>query len=108
MKEEVKRALAEGIKGGAQGATVAAASSIVSGIGMTTVPVTTKFLFWTIASGSTMVVAAPVVTAVAVGGGVLGFGVYALKRHLKDRRIRIALQDLINEAKAQQDAAANP
>ena len=73
-----------GLTGAIKGGTVAAAGSIISGVGMTTVPVQ---ILGVITIGSSTVVAAPVVAAVAAGGAVVGGVAAAYSAYRKQNKI---------------------
>jgi hypothetical protein len=79
--QEIAKAFLSGVtKGGALGA----ASSIISGIAMTTTPITTLFGYITI--GSSVAVAGPVVlTAAAVGAATFGT-IAVVSRYRKIRK----------------------
>jgi len=86
MKEEHQRIAKDAFTGARKGALLAGAASIVSGVALTTTPVTAFFGFITI--GSAVAVALPIVATVAAGGAIVGGTAAAISRHRRDEKIK--------------------
>lgn len=85
MKKETKNIISNGIKDGTKGGIVAAASSVVTGVGMTTATVKI-FGIWTIAT--TSVIAVPVIVWSGVAGVIIGGSVSAYLTSRKNNKIK--------------------
>ena len=96
MKKETENIISSGIKDGAKGGVVAAASSVITGVGMTTVPV--KILgIWTIAT--TSIISVPVIVSVGVAGAIIGGGISAYSAHRKNNKIKKEFDKYLNSEK---------
>ena len=84
MKKETENIISSGIKDGAKGGVVAAASSVITGAAITTVPVT----IFGIVIGTTTVISAPVIISVGVASAVIGGGISAYLAHKKNNKIK--------------------
>ncbi len=97
MKNDIASVVASGLKSATQGATLAGAGSIVSGLAMASKPVTVPLLFWEVTVGTTAVVVGSTVAAAAVGGAAVFFGVGALAQYFKNKRTHQEFDAYLNE-----------
>jgi len=87
MNPEEKQAIAgESLSSAAKGATIAAASSIATGVAITATPVTTFFGLVTV--GTTTAVALPVVVTAGVIGAVAFGGIAGYRKYKKIQAIK--------------------
>jgi hypothetical protein len=87
-----------GLRGARNGAIVSAAGSIVSGVGMASVPIKILGL---ITIGTSTTVAFPVVASVAAGGAVVGGAIGAFSAYRRQKRIEDTFKELTKPEKKQ-------
>ncbi len=92
MNEEHQEIAANALKGATKAGATAAASSVLTGVGMTTVPVK---LFGLITIGTTTVVSMPVVVTIGIAGAVLGGAAAAYAVHRRHKKVKTQFETLL-------------
>ena len=96
MKKETENIISSGIKDGAKGGVVAAASSVITGAAITTVPVTILGL---VIGPPTLVISVPIIVSVGVAGAIIGGGISAYSAHRKNNKIKKEFDKYLNSEK---------
>ena len=95
MKKETENIISDGIKDGVKGGVVAAASSVITGAAITTVPVTV-FIFWVV---PTKEISVPIIVSAGVAGAIIGGGISAYLAHKKNNKIKKEFDEYLNSQK---------